>query len=105
MAERRRQIMLGRPITDQDTVATRKVAVINQAFARRFFKGQNPIGQHFGIHKIKYAATYEIARGMRPARHARTSDCIGYWRDRTAQLEFKLSALQLRKGIRRFVAG
>jgi predicted permease len=54
------KIMLGRPITEQDTAATRKVAVINQAFARRFFKGQNPIGQHFGPDKIKYSATFEI---------------------------------------------
>jgi putative ABC transport system permease protein len=53
-------IMQGRPITDQDTAATRKVAVVNQAFARRFFKDQNPIGQHFGIDKIKYSATFEI---------------------------------------------
>jgi predicted permease len=54
------KIVLGRPITDQDTAATRKVAVINQAFAKRFFKDQNPIGQHFGPDKIKYSATYEI---------------------------------------------
>jgi putative ABC transport system permease protein len=54
------KIMLGRPITEHDTAATRKIAVINQAFARRFFKGQNPIGQHFGPDKIKYSATFEI---------------------------------------------
>jgi predicted permease len=54
------KIVLGRPITEQDTAATRKVAVINQAFAKRFFRDQNPIGQHFGIDKIKYSATYEI---------------------------------------------
>jgi putative ABC transport system permease protein len=54
------KIMLGRPITDEDTATTRKVAVVNQAFARRFFQGQNPIGQHFGIDKIKYSATFEI---------------------------------------------
>jgi predicted permease len=54
------KIKLGRPITEQDTASTRKVAVINQAFATRFFKGQNPIGQHFGSGKIKYSGTYEI---------------------------------------------
>jgi predicted permease len=54
------KILLGRAITDQDTAATRKVAVINQAFAKRFFGDQNPIGQHFGINKIKYSGTYEI---------------------------------------------
>ena len=51
---------LGRPITEDDTATTRKVAVINEAFAKRFFKGQNPIGEHFGIDKIKYATTFEI---------------------------------------------
>jgi predicted permease len=54
------KIMLGRPIGALDTNATRKVAVINEAFAKRFFKDQNPIGQHFGPDKIKYSATYEI---------------------------------------------
>lgn len=54
------KMVLGRPFTDEDTPTTRKVAVINEAFAKRFFKGQNPIGQHFGPDKIKYAATYEI---------------------------------------------
>jgi len=54
------KIMLGRPFTDQDTGATRKVAVVNQAFAKRFFPGQNPVGQHFGMDKIKYSATFEI---------------------------------------------
>ncbi len=54
------KMVRGRPFTDQDTGATRKVAVINEAFARRFFKGQNPVGQHFGIDKIKYSATFEI---------------------------------------------
>jgi predicted permease len=62
------KIILGRPITEGDTAATRNVAVINEAFARRFFKDQNPIGQHFGPGKIKYSGTYEIvgvARDMR----------------------------------------
>jgi putative ABC transport system permease protein len=54
------KMALGRPITEDDTATTRKVAVINEAFAKRFFKGQNPIGEHFGIDKIKYATTFEI---------------------------------------------
>jgi putative ABC transport system permease protein len=54
------KILLGRPIADTDTAATRKVAVVNQAFVRRFFKDQNPIGQHFGIGRIRYSATFEI---------------------------------------------
>jgi predicted permease len=63
------KIVLGRPITDEDTAATRKVAVINEAFAKRFFQGQNPIGQHFGPDKIKYSATFEIVGVVRDMRY------------------------------------
>ena len=54
------KILLGRPITEQDTAATRKVAVVNHAFARKFFRDQNAIGQHFGLDMIKYSGTFEI---------------------------------------------
>ncbi len=63
------KIVLGRPIIDQDTAATRKVAVINEAFARKFFKGQNPIGQHFGPGKLKYSSTYEVVGVVRDMRY------------------------------------
>src|SRR5579871_479683 len=54
------KVLLGRPIEQRDTGAMRNVAVVNQAFARKFFPNQNPIGQHFGPNKIQYSATYEI---------------------------------------------
>ncbi len=63
------KIVRGRPITEEDTPATRKIAVINEAFARRFFKNQNPIGQHFGPDKIKYSANYEIVGVVRDMRY------------------------------------
>ena len=63
------KIALGRPITQEDTAATRKVAIINEAFARRFFKNQNPVGQHFGPDKIKYSSTYEIVGVVKDMRY------------------------------------
>jgi putative ABC transport system permease protein len=62
------KMALGRPIAEDDTATTRKVAVVNEAFAKRFFKDKNPVGEHFGIDKIKYATTFEIvgvAKDMR----------------------------------------
>jgi hypothetical protein len=82
------KIMLGRPITNQDTGATRKIAVVNQAFARRFFPGQNPIGQHFGPGKIKYSGTYEIVGVTNDIRYMTyeyknpCGPCIGYRKHR-----------------------
>ena len=63
------KMVLGRPITEQDTETTRNVAVVNEAFARRFFKDQNPIGQHFGPGKIKYSANFEIVGVVRDMRY------------------------------------
>jgi putative ABC transport system permease protein len=63
------KIVQGRPITEDDTATTRKVAVINEAFAKRFFKNQNPIGEHFGPDKIKYASTYEIIGVVKDMRY------------------------------------
>jgi hypothetical protein len=63
------KIVLGRPITEEDTAATRKVAVIDEAFAKKFFKDQNALEQHFGIDKIKYSGTYEIVGVVRDMRY------------------------------------
>ena len=54
------RILLGRALTDEDDASARRVAVINEAFAKKFFGKQNPIGQHFGPAPAKNAGTYEI---------------------------------------------
>jgi len=41
-------IVEGRGISEEDTAASRHVAVVNEAFARKFFGNENPIGRHFG---------------------------------------------------------
>src|SRR5437588_4690610 len=63
------KIVLGRSVTDEDTEATRKVAVINEAFANRFFRDKNPIELHFGPDKIKYSAIFEIVGVVRDMRY------------------------------------
>ena len=54
------RILQGRSIMPQDTPGTQNIAVVNQAFAKKFFKDQNPIGQHFGDVDAKYAGNFEI---------------------------------------------
>ena len=54
------RITKGRSITDQDTAASRKVAVINETFAKKLFKGEDPIGRHFGDLDQKYAGSFEV---------------------------------------------
>ena len=54
------RIVMGRPLTEADDVDGRRVAVINEAFARRFFPNENPIGRHFGPAPSRNAGVYEI---------------------------------------------
>jgi putative ABC transport system permease protein len=54
------QMLAGRTINQDDNENTRHVAVINEAFAQKFFGNQNPIGRHFGPGLMRNAGTYEI---------------------------------------------
>ncbi|WP_348264231.1 ABC transporter permease [Telmatobacter sp. DSM 110680] len=62
-------ILMGRQFTEDDTAATPNVAVVNEAFVNRFFKGQNPIGQHFGPNRLRYASTFEIVGVVKDIRY------------------------------------
>jgi putative ABC transport system permease protein len=42
-------VLAGRGIEAQDTAASTRVAVVNEAMAKRYFSGQNPIGRQFQI--------------------------------------------------------
>jgi predicted permease len=61
-------ILQGRGITEQDTAASPHVAVVNQAFARKFFGNVDPIGKHFGQHDIGSEREYEIVGVAKDAR-------------------------------------
>ena len=55
-------VLSGRDFDDHDAANSVKVAVINKAFAEKFFKGQNPLGKRFQIHEPpgKPRPLYEI---------------------------------------------
>ena len=53
-------IVRGRGFTAQDNQSSVLVTVVNQAFAKKFFPGQDPIGKHFGRDGSRYSGTYQI---------------------------------------------
>jgi predicted permease len=53
-------VIRGRGFTEQDTATSRMVAVVNQAFVKKFFPNEDPLGHHFGTFDRKYASNYEI---------------------------------------------
>ena len=62
-------ILRGRGISRQDTATSPYVAVINEAFARKFFKNEDPIGKHFGRFGIGSERQYEVVGIAKDARY------------------------------------
>ncbi len=68
--------LLGRGVGWQDTPAAPRVAVVNQAFARKFLGGGNPIGHtfRFGYYQFKarqFSPGYRIVGMVQDAKYAR----------------------------------
>ena len=71
-------ILRGRGISTGDTASTPAVAVVDEAFVKKFFKpGEDPIGSHFGMNETQYSGTYQIV-GVVPT--ANYTDPSGHWR-------------------------
>ena len=62
-------IVRGRGISGEDTATSRHVAVVNEAFARKFFKGEDPLGKRFGQHGIGSEREYEVVGVAKDARY------------------------------------
>ena len=50
------------------------VAVVNQAFVKKFFPKEDPIGHHFGTFDQKYAGDYEIVGIVADAKYNNPRD-------------------------------
>jgi predicted permease len=61
----------GRHFTDADNETTAPVAIVNEAFVKRFFKpGEDPLGQHFGLDLPENSGTYRIIGIVHDAKFA-----------------------------------
>jgi predicted permease len=82
-------ILRGRYFTAADNETTAPVAIVNEAFVKRFFKSdEDPIEQHFGIDMPENAGTYRIVGIVRDAKFA------GWGLDRPARPMFYVPLAQ-----------
>jgi predicted permease len=64
-------ILRGRSFTNADNETTAPVAIVNQAFVKRFFKeGEDVLDQHFGLDLPEYASTFRIVGVVHDAKFA-----------------------------------
>ena len=68
------RILLGRPITEQDVATSRPVAVVTDAFVRRFFPNENPIGRRFGFGDDRDRGNLEIVGVVESAKYTSPRD-------------------------------
>jgi predicted permease len=82
-------VMRGRAFTIADNETTAPVAIVNEAFVKRFFKAnENPLDQHFGLDLLRNAGTYRIVGVVGDAKFA------GYNLTRPAQPMFYVPLAQ-----------
>jgi predicted permease len=76
-------VLRGRGFTDADNETSGLVAVVNEAFVKRFFKStEDPLEQHFGLDYPENAETFRIVGVVRDAKFA------GWGLDRPARPMF-----------------
>lgn len=64
-------ILRGRAFTAADNETTAPVAIVNEAFVKRFFKSnEDPLAQHFGLDMPQYAKTFTIVGVVHDAKFA-----------------------------------
>ena len=64
-------VLRGRAFTAADNETTAPVALVNEAFVKRFFKStEDPLDQHFGLDVPEYAGTFRIVGVVRDAKFA-----------------------------------
>jgi predicted permease len=81
-------ILRGRGLNDSDTATSQKVAVVNQAFVKKFFPKEDPIGRHFGDFDQKFASMFEIVGIVADAKYNNPRDQVRpmYFRPLTQQI-------------------
>jgi predicted permease len=83
------KLVRGRHFSPADNETSENVAVVNEAFVRRFFKnGEEPIDQHFGLDLPEYVNSYRIVGVVRDAKFA------GFQLDRPARPMFYVALAQ-----------
>ncbi len=68
-------LVAGRAFSQRDAAGAPKAAIINQAAARKYFPGENPIGRRFGS-SIETAGDLEIVGVLRDAKYDSVRDPV-----------------------------
>ena len=63
------QFLTGRPFTEGEVNGAKKLAVVNQTFARKYLGSDNPIGQRVGVAQLEKFPDRSVGKRIRFRRH------------------------------------
>ncbi|HTW44445.1 MAG TPA: ABC transporter permease [Acidobacteriaceae bacterium] len=63
------KLLEGRNFAESDDATSQNVAIVNQAFVKKFLHGKNPIGRHFGDWDPSVTGTYAIVGVVEDAQY------------------------------------
>jgi putative ABC transport system permease protein len=67
----RTPILAGRDFDDRDSAGSPNVAIVNEAFAKQFAKGENPVGMTFRVRAMaKTSAPYQVIGFVKDTKYA-----------------------------------
>jgi predicted permease len=84
-------LVRGRLLDERDTPNSLHVAVINEAFARKYFPNSDPLGKHFGAGDASHSGDFEIVGIVGDAKYedARDNAWPTYFRPLLQMVKFK----------------
>ena len=93
-------VVRGRAFNDADTATSQFVAVVNQAFVKKFFPKEDPLGRHFGIFDQKYAGAFEIVGVVADAKYTNPREKVRpmYFRPLTQELRVEEPTFVMAEG-------
>jgi predicted permease len=89
-------LITGRNFNDSDTATSQHVAIVDQAFARKFFPNESPIGKHFGLSLPGHGYDYEIVGMVKDTRYREPSSSSSpvYFLPFSQTIQFQISGYQ-----------
>jgi predicted permease len=99
-------VIRGRGFTDADTATSQSVAVVNQAWVKKFFPNkEDPIGRHFGVFEVKYSGSFEIVGVVADAKYTNPRQEVRpmYFRPLTQQLKAETPNERMAEGRSLFI--
>ncbi|HYL92396.1 MAG TPA: ABC transporter permease [Alphaproteobacteria bacterium] len=72
-------VVRGRSFRDSDTATSQHVAVVNEAFVKKYFPNSNGLGEHFGKGEASHKADYEIVGVVKDAKYLNPARPVRPW--------------------------